>query len=186
MSAAEIVQACHGRSNRAQCPVCAEQGRDFGRNHLSVAQRDGKVLVKCFAGCEQSAVIEALRRLGVWPQLLRAEWTPEQRRRWARRHTEAESLAERVHSWHRGLVLTLEAEALEAGIADDWDRLEPAAQRLNLLNTASTEELLAWHRADESAGEFEATGLAHFEEIAAIAEDAVAIIGAAQRKGVAA
>lgn len=34
---------------------------------LSVTLKDGKLLVKCFAGCEQSNVIEDLRALSLWP-----------------------------------------------------------------------------------------------------------------------
>jgi hypothetical protein len=34
---------------------------------LSVSESNGKILVKCHAGCSQEAVIEALRRRGIWP-----------------------------------------------------------------------------------------------------------------------
>ena len=34
---------------------------------LSVTLQDGKMLVKCFAGCEQSRVIEALKARNLWP-----------------------------------------------------------------------------------------------------------------------
>ena len=34
---------------------------------LSVSESNGKILVKCHAGCSQTAVIEALRGRGIWP-----------------------------------------------------------------------------------------------------------------------
>ena len=48
--------ACH-------CPAHADHNAS-----LSVCQAsDGKVLVKCHAGCSQDAVIDALRERGLWP-----------------------------------------------------------------------------------------------------------------------
>jgi putative DNA primase/helicase len=35
---------------------------------LSITERDGKILVNCHAGCEQSAVVEALKVSGLWPE----------------------------------------------------------------------------------------------------------------------
>jgi len=35
---------------------------------LSLRDADGKVLAKCHAGCEQDAVVEALKGLGLWPK----------------------------------------------------------------------------------------------------------------------
>lgn len=35
---------------------------------LSLTDRDGKVLVKCHAGCSQDDVVTALRALGLWPE----------------------------------------------------------------------------------------------------------------------
>jgi hypothetical protein len=34
---------------------------------LSVSDEKGKLLVKCFGGCPQEVVIEALRTKGLWP-----------------------------------------------------------------------------------------------------------------------
>jgi hypothetical protein len=34
---------------------------------LSIGQKNGKILVKCHAGCSQDAVIEAMRARGAWP-----------------------------------------------------------------------------------------------------------------------
>ena len=46
----------------AKCPAHRDD-----RPSLSISAQRGKVLVHCFAGCSQRAVIEALHGLGVWP-----------------------------------------------------------------------------------------------------------------------
>ena len=47
----------------ARCP-----GHDDRKPSLSICEADdGKVLIKCFAGCEQAQVIDALRHRGLWP-----------------------------------------------------------------------------------------------------------------------
>jgi hypothetical protein len=52
----------HGRSGSCPCPAHEDRTPS-----LSVSEtRDGRVLVHCFAGCSQSAVIDALRRAGLW------------------------------------------------------------------------------------------------------------------------
>lgn len=35
---------------------------------LSITEKDGKVLVRCHAGCKQRDVVDALKRLGLWPE----------------------------------------------------------------------------------------------------------------------
>jgi len=54
-------KAKKGRGN-VHCPAHDDQ-----RPSLSVNEKAGKVLVKCHAGCSQDAVIEALRKRGLWP-----------------------------------------------------------------------------------------------------------------------
>lgn len=52
----------HGRSGMARCPA-----HDDRSPSLSISEtRDGRILVKCFAGCPQLAVIDALRARGLW------------------------------------------------------------------------------------------------------------------------
>ncbi len=46
----------------ALCP-----GHDDSNPSLSISEAGGKVLLKCHAGCDQQAVIEALKGLGAWP-----------------------------------------------------------------------------------------------------------------------
>ncbi len=58
---------CHcarrsGHNLSTHCP-CHEDDKPS----LSVTEDNGKVLVKCHGGCDQSAVITALQKLGLWP-----------------------------------------------------------------------------------------------------------------------
>ncbi len=46
----------------SRCPA-----HDDRTPSLSIHDRDGRILVHCHAGCDQDAVIEALRRRGLWP-----------------------------------------------------------------------------------------------------------------------
>lgn len=62
--------------NRCPCEYAARRG--WGAVHcpahsdpspsFSVKEKDGRVLVHCFAGCDQSNVIDALREKGLWPK----------------------------------------------------------------------------------------------------------------------
>ena len=66
MTAEHIAKPLHGRKSgagwMARCP--AHQDRNPS---LSLQDADCKVLAHCHAGCEQQAVVDALRRLGLWP-----------------------------------------------------------------------------------------------------------------------
>jgi putative DNA primase/helicase len=63
----EIVRALGGRRSGAgwiaRCPAHEDRNPS-----LSVSVRDGKILVHCHAGCDQRAVVEALKALGLWPE----------------------------------------------------------------------------------------------------------------------
>src|SRR5437879_2989712 len=52
---------CHAARGRLHCPSHSDTNPD-----LSLKEKDGVVLVHCFAGCTQDAVIEALRARGLW------------------------------------------------------------------------------------------------------------------------
>jgi hypothetical protein len=68
--------------DRSRCVCHASARRGNGLTHcaahddhdpsLNVTPRDGRTLVYCFARCSQRAIIEALRRRGLWSQ--RAAW----------------------------------------------------------------------------------------------------------------
>jgi putative DNA primase/helicase len=67
MTAREIAHHLRGRKSgaswSAKCPA-----HDDRNPSLSLRDSDGKVLVKCHAGCEQTAVVDALRARGLWPE----------------------------------------------------------------------------------------------------------------------
>ena len=72
MTAAEIARKLDGRKSgsdwMARCPA-----HDDTNPSLSLRDADGKVLAHCHAGCEQAAVIAALKARGLWPEHLRRE-----------------------------------------------------------------------------------------------------------------
>ena len=54
----------NGSDWMACCPA-----HDDHNPSLSISDgEDGKVLVKCFAGCTQTSVIDALKGKGLWPE----------------------------------------------------------------------------------------------------------------------
>lgn len=67
MNAAEISQQLHGHKSGAgyvaRCPA-----HDDKNPSLSLKDDDGKILVHCHAGCEQGAVVDALKAQGLWPE----------------------------------------------------------------------------------------------------------------------
>jgi hypothetical protein len=46
--------------------VCRCPAHNDHRPSLSVTERDRKILIKCWAGCDQDAVLDALRRKNLW------------------------------------------------------------------------------------------------------------------------
>jgi len=52
---------CHKPTSHVHCPAHEDH-----RPSLSVSEKHGKVLVKCHAGCDQGAVIEALKARNLW------------------------------------------------------------------------------------------------------------------------
>ena len=66
MTARDIAEALGGRKSGggwvARCPA-----HDDRSPSLSIGERDGTILVKCHAGCEQRDVIAGLRDRGLWP-----------------------------------------------------------------------------------------------------------------------
>jgi len=52
-----------------RCPAHNDDGPS-----LSVSEKNGKILVRCHAGCTQEAVINALRDRGLWPKITKT-WT---------------------------------------------------------------------------------------------------------------
>src|SRR5690242_8805167 len=64
MTAAEIAVGLNARHAgavyTAECPACGYKGA------LSIRDSDDRTFIRCHAGCEQSAVINALRLRGLW------------------------------------------------------------------------------------------------------------------------
>jgi hypothetical protein len=88
----------------ARCPA-----HEDGSPSLSLTERDGRVLVHCHAGCEQTAVIDALRARGLWPERERRDWTAEERREWGRRRRMAEQEAHALIAWRARLLAAVRA-----------------------------------------------------------------------------
>jgi hypothetical protein len=65
MSAADIAAALKRRRSSAGW-ICSCPAHDDHDPSLAVIDRDDKVLIKCRSGCPQDAVIDALKRLGLW------------------------------------------------------------------------------------------------------------------------
>jgi putative DNA primase/helicase len=67
MNAAEIARHLNGRKSGGSWLACCP-AHDDRNPSLSLRDADGKVLVHCHAGCEQHAVIVALKARGLWPE----------------------------------------------------------------------------------------------------------------------
>lgn len=52
-----------GKSYVSRCPAHTDNSPSF-----SITEKAGKTLVKCWAGCSQSDVLEALRNMNLWPR----------------------------------------------------------------------------------------------------------------------
>lgn len=64
MTAHDIVQGLGGKNGIACCPA-----HDDNHPSLSVGTgSDGKILIRCHAGCSQENVLDALKRLGLWQE----------------------------------------------------------------------------------------------------------------------
>jgi putative DNA primase/helicase len=64
IDAETIIAGLGGKQSNGKCFCPAHDDKNTA--NLTVTQRGDKVLVKCWAGCPQEAVIEALRERGLW------------------------------------------------------------------------------------------------------------------------
>ena len=62
---------CHKSTGHVHCPTHADSTPS-----LSVTEKDGKILFKCFGGCPQDRVLAALKEKGLWPSSKGAGHTP--------------------------------------------------------------------------------------------------------------
>jgi phage/plasmid primase-like uncharacterized protein len=143
-TAADIAEALDGRRSgdgwSALCPAHSDHKRS-----LSISERNGKVLVFCHAGCEQSEVIEELRALGLWPIPRGA------RRHEARKMAEAESAAPRRRE-RRGEAAASKDDGNTAAALRIWLQTEPAVKtpvekylRSRRIKIATMPEKLRYH-----------------------------------------
>jgi hypothetical protein len=159
MTAKAIAAALHGRRCgsgwTARCPAHKDRGPS-----LSICEKNGKVLVHCFAGCSQRAVIEALSDLGLWPEQERPVPTPVERRAWIRERRRIERQLPAALLWRR-VALILGEEVLDgfkSALGDSslpqprvgeiawWTRLLGRWQSLD--GFGLVEEYQSWKRGD--------------------------------------
>jgi len=77
MTAAELIAALGGRMNgKSGGTACCPAHEDRNPSLSITDGRDGRLLIHCHAGCEQLAVIEKLRGLGLWRDRRAAEDPP--------------------------------------------------------------------------------------------------------------
>ena len=60
-----------GDGFKGHCPAHQD-----GTPSLHLTEKDGKLLVKCFGGCSQETVLQALRELNLWPTMKNGEKAP--------------------------------------------------------------------------------------------------------------
>jgi hypothetical protein len=103
-----------GRGWSARCPA-----HDDRTPSLSLRDGEsGRVLVHCHAGCDQGAVIDALRARGLWPETIRPDRTPDQRRAWARQRRRDEADLRRARWFARAASAVAEEALAEMDVAD--------------------------------------------------------------------
>lgn len=56
-----------GRPNKTHCPGPSHANGDQNPS-LGVTEKDGKLLVKCYGGCDQAAVVAVLQERDLWPR----------------------------------------------------------------------------------------------------------------------
>lgn len=68
MTAGTIAHHLRGRKQQGGYMACCPAHKDRTPSLSLKDSGDGKVLVHCHAGCEQSAVVDALKSKGLWPE----------------------------------------------------------------------------------------------------------------------
>lgn len=69
MTAAQIARELGGKRSGAGYVAKCPAHRDSNPS-LSISQQAGTLLVHCHAGCEQHAVVDALKGMGLWPEAI--------------------------------------------------------------------------------------------------------------------
>src|SRR4051812_2293520 len=120
MTAASIAAGLHATKSgdgwMARCPSHNDK-----RASLHINEREGRVLVHCFAGCAQRAVIRKLVELGLWePQRMTPREREAQR---LRRYYEERAKEARLRR-----EFELDQVKLAALERDDWEAFIPACR----------------------------------------------------------
>jgi rhodanese-related sulfurtransferase len=118
---------CHRqRAKKTHCPA-----HDDRTPSLGIDDDDGRLLVHCWAGCSQEAVIRALRERGLWPtenRLLRPQRGQETDVRYVMPQTRLGPDEQRLYAIADGLRLV---DALRRSVRQDtdqaWEILEELA-----------------------------------------------------------
>jgi hypothetical protein len=143
--------ACQrARARLTHCPSHSDR-----RPSLGVAERAGRVLVHCHAGCQQGAVLAALRARGLWPSRELRQHRPRRPRRELTPHELALRFAAREPwrrpgvleryqvvdeiRWARALARDLRARARDPDDAETWQLLEGAARLEGLADAVEAE-----------------------------------------------
>ena len=89
---------------------------------------DGRILVRCYSGCPQEAVIAALKAMGLWecPKSL----TAAERAQWARQQRDVEQHLPDALLWRRA-ALSIAEDMLTGLKASLFDPAEPAFSRVD-------------------------------------------------------
>jgi DNA primase len=142
-SAAEIAHHLSGRKSgagyMARCPVHEDRTPS-----LSLRDSDGKVLVHCFGGCTQAAVIAALRERGLWPERITqsAPLPDVDRRRYAQARSAALQLARDAELWWSERRQELEDQKAAASERGDVAAFIAAARSHYLLGELAGEGII--------------------------------------------
>lgn len=122
-----------GRDYRGGCPLCG------GDSRFTLTEKDGKLLWRCWAGCDQSALTAELRARALYPEREQRRVSESERREYGRRRRAAADEGRRVALYVRALTARLEREKREALRRDDWPTLAAASRRLFCLQTAAAQ-----------------------------------------------
>ncbi|MCX6620619.1 MAG: CHC2 zinc finger domain-containing protein [Acidobacteria bacterium] len=104
MNANDIAKSLRARPSGKGWMACCPAHEDRNPS-LHICEHEGKVLVKCFAGCDQADVVAALKGRGLWPEAERREHPQE----WGRivRPIRTEEFSSAAARWHERLEVGL-------------------------------------------------------------------------------
>ena len=143
-SITDIVRGLHAKKTGNRWIACCPAHEDRTPS-LSISERNGKVLVRCHAGCDQREVIDALRNRGLWP-----DRTRDLQRRHSTPDPDFAADLRRAEYWCISARLLADSclEALPAGTGERY-ALTRLLQIVNGDNdTGLVSEYRAWRRSD--------------------------------------